>query len=349
MNSRAEAREAADVTIVVTPREQFGVVEEALAALVDNTAPIYRLIYIDGGSPEGVAAWLREQSERHGFELIRFDRFLSPNEARNIGWRRATTRHLVFIDNDVVPAPGWLETLVAAADETGADIVTPLICQGTPLHSIVHQAGGVFTKDLGGFYAAEHGRRIVQERLHLAGRPVGQVAPDRVPTQLCEFHCMLIRRDLIDRMGPLDEGMMATREHLDFCMGVHQAGGRAVFEPRSVVTYLYPRSRPIAVRDWPYFLVRWSEPWQRRSIEHFQSKWGLDPAQPCFRNLERWYRFRYDDGLIAPLVRRFLPMARRSSHIRRLGVRIARPIFRAAGARLTAATDARRSAEHRPT
>jgi len=38
------------------------------------------------------------------------------------------------VDNDVIVSPGWLEALVACAGETGATVVSPLICQGTPLH-----------------------------------------------------------------------------------------------------------------------------------------------------------------------------------------------------------------------
>src|SRR5207249_8335576 len=59
---------------------------------------------------------LKKKTERH----------LVPNEARNIGLRRVRTRYVVFIDNDAVPAPGWLERMVECAEETGAWVVGPL-------------------------------------------------------------------------------------------------------------------------------------------------------------------------------------------------------------------------------
>lgn len=46
-----------------------------------------------------------------------------PAAARNAGWRRAATRWICFLDDDVVPQPGWLPDLtedLRAADEAGA-------------------------------------------------------------------------------------------------------------------------------------------------------------------------------------------------------------------------------------
>ena len=46
-----------------------------------------------------------------------------PAAARNTGWRATTTRWVCFVDDDVVPQPGWLAALAAdlrGADATGA-------------------------------------------------------------------------------------------------------------------------------------------------------------------------------------------------------------------------------------
>ena len=304
------------VTIVVAPRERFGIARDSLTSLFELPGAAFDLVYVDGGGPRELARWLQQQSQALGFRLIRTEHFLSPNEARNLGLRATTTPYVAFVDNDVICKPGWLAALLTCANETGADVVTPLTCQGLPLHSTVHHAGGRFCDDLGTFFDAPRGERTIAEVLHGQGQPVASLAGllDRGETQFCEFHCVLIRRAIFERIGPLDEALLATREHLDLSLCVLQAGGRIMLEPAALVTYLFPtRSRPIEAADWPYFMVRWSADWQRRSLRRFESKWGL---QPNLRFAHRhWLGWRHYEGLVKPLLRR-VPWATRHPRMR---------------------------------
>ena len=100
------------VTIVVVPRERFGLAARSLRSIYEQSDIPFRLVYVDGGSPSGVRRYLERQAEERGFELIRTDHYLSPNQARNLGLRRVKSEYVVFIDNDVVVAPGWLAPLV---------------------------------------------------------------------------------------------------------------------------------------------------------------------------------------------------------------------------------------------
>ena len=94
------------VTIVVVPRERFGVTRRSLEAIYANTPGPFHLVYVDGGSPASIRRYLADEARARGFTLVRTDRYLAPNEARNLGLRHARTRYVVFIDNDAVPAPG---------------------------------------------------------------------------------------------------------------------------------------------------------------------------------------------------------------------------------------------------
>lgn len=40
-----------------------------------------------------------------------------------------------------------------------------------------------------------------------------------------EFHCVLVRTAAFDSIGPLDEGLLSSREHLDLCLQVRANGG----------------------------------------------------------------------------------------------------------------------------
>lgn len=258
------------VTIVVTPRERFSHARTSLDNLLENVPADVPIVYVDGASPPRVRRHLEARARQWQFKLLRTDYYLTPNEARNLGLNEAPTRYVVFIDNDVITSRGWLESLVDCAEETGAWVVGPLCCIGDPAERIIHMAGGEAQ------IREERGRRILHEWHRYEGERVLNVVPQlqREPTEVVEFHCMLVRREAFDRLGPLDEGLLSVHEHVDFCMSVRDAGGAVYIEPASVVTYVAPP--PFAWSDLPYYLLRWSDLWSRASYRHANAKWKLD-------------------------------------------------------------------------
>jgi GT2 family glycosyltransferase len=254
------------VTIVCVPRDHFSDTRESLDSIFANSDVPFSLVYVDGGSPRPVAAWLREQAESRRFTLIRTEHYLSPNHARNIGAKDVASEYIVFVDNDVVVAPGWLGPLVECADRHEAGIVSPLNFELRPLHTIVHFAGGKAHVES----VSVNGRA---ER-HIVDKIRKKHVPERsAPTECAEFHCMLVRTAAFRDVGGLDERLLSTRENLDFCMAVRDAGHAIFFEPASRITYLPPVA--IALSDVPYFALRWSDDWDLTSFHRLRDKWNL--------------------------------------------------------------------------
>ena len=92
-------------------------------------------------------------------------------------------------------------------------------------------------------------------------------------TELVELHCLLARRECLERIGPFDEAFVAGREETDLSLLAEQRGWTAWLEPGVVVGYPSPkRLRP---SDYLYYLPRWSDAWSDRSFRAFHQKWGL--------------------------------------------------------------------------
>ncbi len=189
------------VTIVVSPREQFSKTRRSLESLLACTDPTVPLVFVDGNSPRGVARYLESQAERHGFTLLRIERYLTSNEARNLALPLVRTKYVAFVDNDVGFTPGWLTALVSCAEETSAWAVGPLYLIGDPEKQIVHMAGAQLQ------IIESDGGRYLHERHRFSNVPVANVQAQlvRERTDLVEFHCMLVRTEVFDRLGPLDE------------------------------------------------------------------------------------------------------------------------------------------------
>ena len=303
----------APVTIVVVPRDHFGDAEESLESVLAQTEPPFELVVVDGGSPAATSRYLRAAQARAGFRLVATSHPLSPNQARNLGAAGVRTRYLVFLDNDVVVAPGWLPPLVACAEETGASLVGPVVCEGRPLHTRIHFTGGELRVERG----AGAG--------HLVDTILKDEPAERRRTDSAEFHCVLVRTADLARIGGLDERLLSTRENLDFSMAVAAAGGSIWLEPRSRITYLAPD--PLRLSDVPYFALRWSDAWDRASFERLREKWGL--AHDAY--FEKQYGilgWRRRELLMKGCLLRWLP----STRLRNAAERALRPLERAVNA-----------------
>ncbi|MGK7937633.1 MAG: glycosyltransferase family 2 protein [Xenococcaceae cyanobacterium] len=287
------------VTIVVVPRERFSYTRQALESLYDHTHIPFALVYVDGNSPNQVRRYLQTQAKEKKFTLVRSERYLAPNQARNIGLSYVKTKYLVFVDNDVVFTPGWLKKLVDCAEQTEATIVAPLTCIGKPVHQTVHFAGGkarIVVETQG-----EDTVRKVQEEHYYPNCPLAEVRKHlkRERCELAEFHCMLVRHNIFEQIGLLDDRLLNTKENLDLSLTVTQVGGKIYCEPSSIVTYVTGK---IEWSDLPFFCLRWSDEWELASLQYFCEKWNLTKQDQYLHKEKRLGNRRYQ-ALLRPIVR----------------------------------------------
>lgn len=262
------------VTVAITPRERFSFAQRSLEKLWARTSERIELIYVDGRSPDRLRHWLAEQSRARDFRLLTFGDYLSPSVARNLAVAACDTRYVVFLENDVLVSPGWLEHLVAAAEAIGAGAVGPLLCSGAEDSQTIFAAGG----DLS-IVETDGSRRLAFTR-HMAGLPIGSGRGllRRQRTQWLPGNCLLVRREALEQIGRFDEGLLSTRDDVDLCLRLCDAGWPIVLEPAARATYVRPTFLRRADRD--FFSLRWSDGWNRASLERFVSKWRLSADDP---------------------------------------------------------------------
>ncbi len=257
------------VTIAVVPRERFSVAPRSLSSILEHLEPSHEVVYVDGGSPPLVRQFLEQRAARHGFRLLSTERYVSPNTARNLAAAEVRTKYVAFVDNDIVISAGWLAPLVECAEETGAWIVGGVCCEHEGARARIVAAGGTAEIAVRGqqreFQESEpyRGQRLADARGQLRREAVGQVA----------LHATLVRTDVFHRLGPLDEQLLSAAEDTDLCLLARERGGEVYREPASVVTQVPPP--PFDPVDVDYFQLRWSDAWNRASLEHFRQKWQL--------------------------------------------------------------------------
>lgn len=312
-------------TVVVAPRERFTSLPVSLGSLFDTIPSGTPVVVVEGGSPAATRAELDALARERPFRLISLPYMVKPNEARNRGVAETATEYVVIADNDIHYEPGWLVALEQHALEHGSDAVAPLICVGPPAATIIHHAGGMLKA------SRMNGRVTLSEAHRLMDVPIMD-AKDELPevhNQVCEFHCMMVRRALLDEMGGLDERLI-TREQLDFAMRALVVDAKVTFAESAVVTYM-ARDAFDAI-DLRYHLFRWSDRLVVESLDAFESTWrvSLDRDETRYAWAAK-HRARAAETT-HPRLRRFLGKQRfRRWVVTRLEEKVVAEQFRARG------------------
>jgi len=264
-------------TIVMTARERHELALSAVQSFVDNTQPPYRFIYVDSGSPPWLGETLARRASEWGLEILHAAPGLWPNHIRKQVLPSIETDYVVFMDNDVTVRAGWLERLVACADETGAGIVGPLYLVGSGAgDEKIHMAGGfIRTTETPAGLVLEEGHRLFDRRPE-------EVLSElkREPSDFVEFHCMLVRTRLAKEAALFDDRIVCVHEHIDAALTARKAGYEIYFEPSAVVTYL--AFNPCKLEGLPFFRARWDRAAAEASIKAFCAKWNVIDDERSF-------------------------------------------------------------------
>ncbi len=190
-----------------------------LVRSVHRTVPrsMVRIVVADDDSgTEHVAALMRIT----GIEVVAGSENVGFAANVNRGLRTATQdADVVVLNSDVEARPGWLACLqYAASQEEDVGIVGPQLLY--PDGRI--QFGGT-VRNLGAPQWFDHRYRFKPEGFG----PACQAGPALAVTGAC----MYVRREVIERIGLLDEGYPMAFEDVDWCLRAWQAGFRVVYFP----------------------------------------------------------------------------------------------------------------------
>jgi GT2 family glycosyltransferase len=201
---RARKRRAL-TSIIVPCVDGLRWTRECLEAVKRHTKSPYEIILVDNASTDGTGAWAR----RAGARVIRNKTNLGFAKAINQGMTAARGRWLVWLNNDVVVTPGWLERLIDCAERA------PWIAAVGPCTDVTV---GFQRVDAPQFKNARDLAMFSEAwALRHAGRAEG------VP-RLTGF-CVLVKREAVRLVGLLDERFgLGTYEEFDYCLRLRQAG-----------------------------------------------------------------------------------------------------------------------------
>jgi GT2 family glycosyltransferase/tetratricopeptide (TPR) repeat protein len=233
------------------------VTRQCLESVLRHTRPPYELVLVDNGSGDDTPALLEAIKGREGpdrVEVIRNDENLGFARGCNQALRAARGAYLVLLNNDTVVTPGWLEGLIrhALSDYPNVGMVGPVTNYSRPPQLV--EPGYTSLDDLDAF--------ALRRRKELAGQTLEA-------ERLAGF-CLLLRREVLDGVGALDESFgVGFFEDDDLCVRVRRAGYKLLVAQEVFVHHHGSRTFRNLGLDTTALL--------RDNLERFRAKWG--PAE----------------------------------------------------------------------
>jgi GT2 family glycosyltransferase/tetratricopeptide (TPR) repeat protein/2-polyprenyl-3-methyl-5-hydroxy-6-metoxy-1,4-benzoquinol methylase len=193
-------------SIVIVTHNQLPYTRQCVESILSRTDEAYELILVDNGSSDGTVSYLNS-IEGAKVVLNRENRGFAP--ANNQGIRIAQGRQILLLNNDTIVTTGWLEGMLEALyDRPDTGLVGPVSNSVSGPQQIPVTYSDLASMD--GFAWQRRGLRDMTEVDRLVG------------------FCLLMRREVLDEIGLLDEQFeVGCFEDDDFCRRALQSGYKA--------------------------------------------------------------------------------------------------------------------------
>lgn len=207
------------VSAVIPNWNKAELLRATLDDLAKQTLRPERVIVVDNGSTDGSA----DVAERSGATVIRLSRNKGFAFAVNRGIERCGSKWVLILNNDVTFGPDWLKRLAEAACAAGAWFaVGKLLSASDP--SLLD---GTFDAISRGATSWRCGH----------GRSDGPAWSRAVDTAFLPFTAALLRRELFDTVGLLDETFESYLEDTDFGLRCAALGFSGLYAPSAVARH----------------------------------------------------------------------------------------------------------------
>ena len=268
-----------ECSIIIPVFNKLELTKQCLMYLAQVTIGIpYEVVVVDNHSTDGTSEFL--ETLGGDVQIIRNPTNLGFAKACNQGAHAARGKYLVFLNNDTIPKPGWLEPLIQEvySHDDVAVVGSKLLY---PDNSIQH-AGVVIS-------------RLYRTPYHLfLGVPESLPAVNtRKEFQAVTAACMLVRKEPFEAVGGFDEGFVNGFEDVDLCLKIRHLGKKVVYQPKSCLYHLESQTPGRKTHD---------EANAKRLLARWEDEWLVDEDLAAYQSGYTIQQFVSDEKLQSQLI-----------------------------------------------
>jgi GT2 family glycosyltransferase len=192
-----------------------------LRSLETQTYENFRLCAVDNVSTDDTVAQLRAWNDPR-LDLIVNEANTGCAAGNNRGIAAALAagcEYILILNNDVFFGPDLIEGLFRGIIEHNCSMTVPMIYYAEP-KNVIWSAGGTFREDFA-FLSIHFGIKEIDRGQFNEAKPV----------KFSPFACTLIKCEVIDKVGPMDETFFVAADDTDFMYRAMQAGFETYYLP----------------------------------------------------------------------------------------------------------------------
>jgi GT2 family glycosyltransferase/glycosyltransferase involved in cell wall biosynthesis len=240
-------------SIIIVTYNNLALTKLCLESVLRNTEyPNYEIIVVDNRSKDGTPGYLESMAAAHdNLSVILNTENHGFAKANNQGIARSTGEYLVLLNNDTIAPPGWLSRLLAHLRDPRIGLVGPM------------------TNFVGNEARLEVDYQTWQEMEAFARHHVRSNHDRIAEIHMLAMFCVAMRREVFDRIGPLDERFgIGMFEDDDYSMRVKAAGLRVVCAADALVHHFGQAAFGKLIESGQY------NPLFDRNRRLYEAKWG---------------------------------------------------------------------------
>ncbi|MEW6507364.1 MAG: glycosyltransferase [Bacteroidota bacterium] len=252
-----------EVSVVIPVYNQLNYTKQCIDSLADTVNQKVELIIVDNASTDGTAEFLSSyKNEKINPVLIRNDENLGFPAAVNKGIELSKGNFIVIANNDIIFSDNWLKRMIEVAE---SDNKIGLV--------------GPISNEVSGLQRDENANYKTLEEMMLYTESVSKRNKNKVLNfPRLAFLCTLIKREVIEKIGGLDERFSpGNYEDDDYCLRAQLAGYKAVIAKDVFIHHFGSKS----------FIADGNESYRTRleiNREIFAAKWGGTPEEIWLQN-----------------------------------------------------------------
>ena len=225
-----------DLSLCMVTYQARDVLEECLESIYGQEQGVsFELVLVDNGSTDGTIELVRDSYPQ--VRYIRNEGNAGFQKATNQGLRAAAGRYLMWLNNDTVVKSGAFAALVAFADahpESG--IVGPKVLNRDGSLQKQCRRGDPTPWSVLSYFSGLS--RLFPRSKLFSGYLVGWANEDEtIEVDACSGAAMMLRREAMDAVGPIDETFFYGGEDLDYCYQVRQHGYTNYYHPAAQILH----------------------------------------------------------------------------------------------------------------
>lgn len=214
--------------------------QPCLQSLLDACSGIsYEIIYVDNGSKDGTLSHVRRQFPQ--VNLVENRKNLGVSKARNQGIRIAKGKYIWILDSDTVVNSAAIQEMLLYMDKHAN--VGICACRQEDKDGNVQNSYRPFPSISQKMKSALH-HIFLKFNISVYGNltnPYKIINEQPVEVDYVIGACQMIRKELFETIGLLDEKIFYGPEDADFCLRAKRAGWKTVYLPCIHIIHHYKR------------------------------------------------------------------------------------------------------------